>query len=305
MLSTSNVRIVVWDAGVLHVESHCPAATAPGVWVEAQPQALDTACRVCVSRAAFVRLAGSSQECAAARMASCLDTVVTSVASAATGDASALLRANLALVLGASAAHELGVATPFQSSNATLRRLRHQFSVDFEYELARRTYTSSPRSETNPPEDYSTRQTWRAVRWAVRNGVDPFLATAHIESSALSTTEFLADVALNARKMCVGPRHVLLGSTESLPSGVLAELVASSGALGDVYGTTGATVLPRQVAYMLNAVGPGVRLADAGEIEDNEATDELLRLTAGLWRPHAGALSDARVALSVARGLVN
>lgn len=305
MLSTSNVRIVIWDAGVLHVESHCPAATAPGVWVEVHPGALDTACRVCVSRAAFVRLAGSSQECAAARMASCLDTVVTSVASAATGDVSALLRANLALVLGASAAHELGVATPFQSSNATLRRLRHQFSVDFEYELARRTYTSSPRSETNPPEDYSTRQTWRAVRWAVRNGVDPFLATAHIESSALSTTEFLADVALNARKMCVGPRHVLLGSTESLPSGVLAELVASSGALGDVYGTTGATVLPRQVAYMLNAVGPGVRLADAGEIEDNEATDELLRLTAGLWRPHAGALSDARVALSVARGLVN
>lgn len=305
MLSTSNVRIVVWDAGVLHVESHCPAATAPGVWVEVQPGALDTACRVCVSRAAFVRLAGSAQECAAVRMASCLDTVVTSVASAATGDASALLRANLALVLGASAAHELGVATPFQSSNATLQMLRHQFSVDFEYELARRTYTSSPRSETNPPEDYSTRQTWRAVRWAVRNGVDPFLATAHIESSALSTTEFLADVALNARNMCAGPRHVLLGSTESLPSGVLAELVASSGALGDVYGTTGATVLPRQVAYMLNAVGPGIRLADAGEIEDNEATDELLRLTAGLWRPHAGALSDARVALSVARGLVS
>jgi hypothetical protein len=305
MLSTSNVRVVVWEAGDLHVESHCPAAALPGIWVEAPPAALESACSVCSPRAAFVRFAGSFEDCAAARMASCLDAVVSSVVLASTGNASALLRANLALVLGASAAHDLGVTAPFQTSHATLRSLRREFSAEFEYELARRTYTSSPRSETNPPKDLSTQQAWRAVRWAVRNGIDPFLATAHIESSAVQTAEFLAEVALKARGMCVGPRHVMLGSTESLPSGVLAELVASSGALGDSYGATGATVLPRQVAYMLNAVGPGVRLADAGEIEENEVTDELLRLTAGLWRPHAGALSDARVALSVARGLAN
>jgi hypothetical protein len=119
---------------------------------------------------------------------------------------------------------------------------------------------------------------------------------------------FISEIRQAASLLCSDEQHLILASATSasgLPSGAFVEALASSGALGDLLGAASSTILPKRVVELLAVASPGIRVEDAGPLDAAEFRSPLPALTAQLWHPDAGELSSARVALHVARGLMN
>lgn len=310
MLELKDVQVALWadPSELFHIDASCPLAAEQGAWREFPSAALDETCSLCQQRLLNVRFTGPTTAVAAATLTVCSDLVSSSIARAALGDVHALLRANHALVIAATAARELGVDSPLRRTRSTLAELCILHKSGFEQALAERVLVSSPLaplSYTPPP---ATRGAWRAIRWAFRFGVNPHAVAELVGLDDDLTASFIDEIRIAASLLCSDDQHLILASATSasgLPSGAFVEVLASSGALGDLLGAASSTILPRRVVELLAVSSPGIRVEDAGPLEISEFNSPLPALTAQLWRPDAGELSSARVALHVARGLLN
>jgi hypothetical protein len=310
MLDLADVQVALWadPSGLFHIDASCPLAAENGSWREFPTAALDDTCSLCQQRVLNVRFTGATSAVAAATLAVCSDVVSSSIAQAALGDMNALLRANHALVIAATSARELGVDSPLRRTRTSLAELCILHKTSFEQALAERVLVASPLAplSTTPPP--STRSAWRAIRWAFRFGVQPERLADRTGLDKDISDVFISDIRRAAALLCSDEQHLLLASATSasgLPSGAFVEVLASSGALGDFLGAASATILPKRVVELLAVASPGLRVEDAGALDASEFNSPLPALTAQLWRPDAGELSSARVALHVARGLLS
>ena len=310
MLDLENVQVALWvdPLELFHIDASCPLAAEQGSWREFPAVALDETCTLCQHRSLNVRLTGSYTAVAAATLTVCSDLVASSIAHAALGDVHALLRANHALVIAATAARELGVDSPLRRTRATLAELCLHHKAGFEQALAERVLVSSPLAPLSSTPPLATREAWRAIRWAFRFGIDPQTVARLVGLDDDVTNPFITETRHAASLLCSAEQHLILASATSaagLPSGAFVEALASSGALGDLLGAASSTILPKRLVELLAVASPGIRVEDAGLLDVTEFNSPLPALTAQLWRPDAGELSSARVALHVARGLLS
>lgn len=322
LLGAASVELWITRDGA-HTTSACPAGPG-GAWADVRAEhALAQLCGVCAELLPFASLAGYGPVARAGQMALHLRAAerlslrTDGCALAQSGIHAASARAVRAAMsrdnLGAAMTTALDAASVRLDCVLSLLALHRAADPQgVSLELYRRHLVDGDgRSDVpTPPSAGWAKPAWRAVRWAVRSGVDPSAAAAAVtpdhrrEITAGYVAAWLDAIDETAARDCHGPRHLIAAVARAPVESSRTRSLAALGVLVPDEPTPKAACVPAPLVPTL--ASPGVSVIDAGPVCVSLAEEPAVcRAYLGLWDPSGtGPLSDPSEALSAARVLL-